>query len=352
MGRGVDVLKKLKSEAKARKDEPTPSHEPAHKIFVSSNWKSLIGKRPEIAPKAAASQTVVDLGAATSVVALDCEMVGVGDGKQSALARVSIVNHSGDVLLDRFVRPDEQITDYRSHITGITKQSLSSSNALSEQAARRKVAELIQGKIVVGHALQNDFQVLNLEHPHILIRDTSIFRPLRPPGLTKTPGLKMLAQHWLNEKIQEGQHDSVEDARIALRLYRLKSRHWEKQLASAMKQSQVEVSGPSAKQVEKAAVKATVQAQANPKPKTKIRAQEESEEDEDDEDDEGEVVERAPAKTVQTTGKEGPKNLGKKQRARLAAVAAAAAAASTKKGKKGKRKADEAQPVVKRSRQS
>ena len=50
----------------------------------------------------------------TPIVALDCEMVGVGpDGTRSALARVAVVNAEGNVLLDVFVKPKEKVTDYR-----------------------------------------------------------------------------------------------------------------------------------------------------------------------------------------------------------------------------------------------
>ncbi len=50
----------------------------------------------------------------TPLVALDCEMVGVGpEGERSALARVAVVNQDGNVLLDTFVRPKEKVTDFR-----------------------------------------------------------------------------------------------------------------------------------------------------------------------------------------------------------------------------------------------
>ncbi|CAK0903425.1 unnamed protein product [Prorocentrum cordatum] len=153
-------------------------------------------------------------------------MVGVGaGGTRSVLARVSVVDYEGAVLLDRFVLPQERITDYRSHITGITAATLRGKNVLSEAAARQKTAEVLEGKVVVGHSLQNDFQALMLSHPHEHIRDTALFRPLRPPGReNRTPSLAGLVEHWFREKIHSGQHDSVEDARMALRLYRLKSR--------------------------------------------------------------------------------------------------------------------------------
>jgi RNA exonuclease 4 len=50
----------------------------------------------------------------TKVVAMDCEMVGVGPGgTRSALARVCIVNDDGNPILDAYVKPKEKVTDYR-----------------------------------------------------------------------------------------------------------------------------------------------------------------------------------------------------------------------------------------------
>ena len=56
----------------------------------------------------------------TKVVGMDCEMVGVGDdGKESILARVSIVNQYGCCIYDKFVRPTERVTDYRTKVSGV-----------------------------------------------------------------------------------------------------------------------------------------------------------------------------------------------------------------------------------------
>lgn len=58
-------------------------------------------------------------------MALDCEMVGIGeDGKESALARVSIVNHHGECLYDKYVIPGEEVTDYRTQFSGIRPHDL------------------------------------------------------------------------------------------------------------------------------------------------------------------------------------------------------------------------------------
>lgn len=58
-------------------------------------------------------------------LALDCEMVGVGpDGRESALARVSLVNYHGAVQLDVFVRPRERVVDYRTQFSGVRARDL------------------------------------------------------------------------------------------------------------------------------------------------------------------------------------------------------------------------------------
>jgi RNA exonuclease 4 len=55
----------------------------------------------------------------TPIVSVDCEMVGVNK-TQDALARVSIVNYNGHVLYDKYVRPEDSVTDYRTWVSGIT----------------------------------------------------------------------------------------------------------------------------------------------------------------------------------------------------------------------------------------
>jgi hypothetical protein len=52
-------------------------------------------------------------------------MVGVGvEGKESSLARVSIVNYHGVVLLDEIVKQRERVVDYRTEWSGIRPDDL------------------------------------------------------------------------------------------------------------------------------------------------------------------------------------------------------------------------------------
>ena len=178
----------------------------------------------------------------SNYLAIDCEMVGIGpSGYTSRLARVSIVNYDGEIVYDTHVKVDEPVTDYRTFVSGITAEDLSSeSGAVSFDEAQSQVTNLIQDKILVGHGLKNDFKVLGISHPWYLTRDTAKYEPF-----CKVPGpndynptnaqfipkkLKVLAKDKLGMIIQEeGKcHCPVEDAVAALELYKKHSGKWEK----------------------------------------------------------------------------------------------------------------------------
>jgi len=102
------------------------------------------------------------------VVAIDCEMVGVGPitghkrrgGKQvSALARVSIVDFHGNIVLDAYVKPNEAVTDYRTSVSGIRPSDLSGEKAIPFAVAKAQVSHIFKGRIVVGHAIHYDLRV-------------------------------------------------------------------------------------------------------------------------------------------------------------------------------------------------
>ncbi|KAG9292490.1 hypothetical protein G9A89_001563 [Geosiphon pyriformis] len=163
----------------------------------------------------------------TKYLALDCEMVGIDrHGVQSALARVSIVDFNGEIVLDTLVHPGDRVTDYRTEITGLTANSFRRARIFS--SVQNQVKQIINGKIVIGHSLYFDFRTLRLQHPRELTRDTSLYQlflDLFPNR--QTPSLKRLAERTLKKTIQEGVHDSVTDAQTAMEIYRKYQTEWE-----------------------------------------------------------------------------------------------------------------------------
>lgn len=169
------------------------------------------------------------------MVAIDCEMVGTGPkGHVSSLARCSIVNYNGDVLYDEYILPPCHIVDYRTRWSGIRKQHMV--NATPFKIARGQILKILTGKIVVGHAIHNDFKALQYFHPKSLTRDTSHIPPLNRKAdcpENATMSLKHLTKKLLNRDIQAGKsgHSSVEDAQATMELYKLVEVEWEQYLA-------------------------------------------------------------------------------------------------------------------------
>ncbi|KAI1373248.1 ribonuclease H-like domain-containing protein [Hypoxylon crocopeplum] len=197
----------------------------AYNLGVKNNASLAAGERPRVNEGLAPG---VDVG---KYVALDCEMVGVGpEGRESVLARVSVVDFHGRQVYDSFVRPRERVTDWRTHITGITARTLASARDFDEVQAA--VADLLKNRIVVGHDIRHDLAALQLGHPSSQIRDTARFAGYRQYGHGPKPALRVLAREVLGAEIQTGHHSSIEDARVAMLLFRRKKSDFDVQHAS------------------------------------------------------------------------------------------------------------------------
>jgi RNA exonuclease 4 len=177
-------------------------------------------------------------------VAMDCEMVGVGaEGRKSALARVSITDWNGAVILDTFVKCPSRVTDFRTWVSGVTAKHLQSDKAMEVVDCRQKVANLLRGKILVGHALKNDLDALLLQHPKQDIRDTAKYQFFQRLGANKwrPRKLKDLALQHLGLKIQvKGEsHDSIDDASATMELFKVARAAWEMELDSKRKKNKL-----------------------------------------------------------------------------------------------------------------
>ncbi|KAL7517717.1 hypothetical protein ACHAWX_002615 [Stephanocyclus meneghinianus] len=196
-----------------------------------------------------------------SVVTLDC--IPIKDSKEEKTDKISNLNQNLVVIYDKYVIPKGNITDYRTQWSGITKETYSSnSNSIpivTFDQCQKEITELfssIDGKsvVVVGHALENDFDALEIKHPRALIRDTAFYRPymrevrrrLFPRKLStlcseelcieiqKEPQLveqtKTVGSTNQNHYASSIGHSSVEDAAAALNLYWHRCQHWERSL--------------------------------------------------------------------------------------------------------------------------
>ena len=163
-------------------------------------------------------------------------MVGVGPfGRLSVLARVSIVDWNGAILVDTFVKVQERVVDYRTHVSGIRPEDLNGEKALEFGTVRGLVQNMLKGRLLVGHGLANDLKVFHLTHPWHMIRDSATYQPLLRFNL-QPRRLKELAKVELGLLIQRDgkEHDSIEDARAAMEIYKRHQAGWDYDVRSML----------------------------------------------------------------------------------------------------------------------
>ncbi|XP_014591614.3 RNA exonuclease 4 isoform X3 [Equus przewalskii] len=140
-------------------------------------------------------------GGLTKALALDCEMVGVGPSREESIAaRVSVVNQYGKCVYDKYVKPTQPVTDYRTAVSGIRPEHLRQGEEF--EVVQKEVADMLRGRILVGHALHNDLK-------------------------SGRPSLKLLAEEILGIRVQQAEHCSIQDAQAAMRLYVMVKKEWE-----------------------------------------------------------------------------------------------------------------------------
>lgn len=171
-------------------------------------------------------------------IALDCEMVGVGPtpDHDSQLARVSLVNFHGEQIYDTYVTPKLPVTDYRTAVSGIRPHHMTIGRPFKE--VQRDVETFMQGRILVGHYLKSDLTCLQLKHPRSDIRDSSRIQKFRDMNGGRAPKLQFLAKEILGLEIQSGEHNSVEDARAAMMIYKAEKEVFESEGRKGVTQPQ------------------------------------------------------------------------------------------------------------------
>ncbi|PPQ99066.1 hypothetical protein CVT24_003626 [Panaeolus cyanescens] len=155
------------------------------------------------------------------VAALDCEMVYTTGGFR--VARVSVVDGSGNEVFDEFIRMDDgvQVIDLNTRFSGITEEKYAAAS-LTLASVREALNALIDAQtILIGHALDNDLKTLRIIHHRCI--DTAILFPHRA-GLPYRRSLRELVREHLGRLIQTGDatqgHSSIEDASATLDLVR------------------------------------------------------------------------------------------------------------------------------------
>ncbi|KZF21116.1 hypothetical protein L228DRAFT_269516 [Xylona heveae TC161] len=177
-----------------------------------------------------------------TLVAIDAEFVALqqeeieikADGTRETirpsrlgLARVSVLRGSGPdeglPFIDDYITASEAVVDYLTAYSGIQPGDLdpkqSRRTLVPLKVAYKKLWLLLNlGCIFVGHGLPKDFRTINIHVPKAQVVDTVDLFFIR--ARQRRLSLRFLAWFLLKESIQTENHDSIEDARTALKLYR------------------------------------------------------------------------------------------------------------------------------------
>ncbi|KAK7080780.1 EXOIII [Halocaridina rubra] len=152
--------------------------------------------------------------------AVDCEMC-MTTANQLELTSISVINENLKLIYHKLVKPENEITNYLTQFSGITKSSLENVTT-TIHSVHQDLRELLPSDaILVGHSLNCDLKAMKMMHPYII--DTAAVYNVNYIK-NKPSSLRTLAKLFLNKDIQMNPHghDPTEDAVTALELVQLK----------------------------------------------------------------------------------------------------------------------------------
>lgn len=133
------------------------------------------------------------------IFALDCEMCYTIEGLE--LTRITIVNYDEKVVYDKYVQPQNRVIDYNTRYSGITAETLASSDTLTLPEIQAVLLSMFHSKsILIGHSLESDLKSLKIIHSNVV--DTSVLYPHKM-GPPKKRALKTICIEQLKKIIQE-----------------------------------------------------------------------------------------------------------------------------------------------------
>ncbi|ETW85417.1 hypothetical protein HETIRDRAFT_432176 [Heterobasidion irregulare TC 32-1] len=177
-----------------------------------------------------------------TLVAIDAEFVSMqqeeteyrSDGTKKilrparlSLARVSVLRGDGPrqgvPFIDDHIHTSEVIVDYLTEWSGIKfgdlDPNISPYTLTPLKVVYKKLRLLVdRGCVFIGHGLSKDFRIINIFVPPEQVIDTVDLYFLN--SRQRRLSLRFLSWFVLGEQIQQDTHDSIEDARSALMLYK------------------------------------------------------------------------------------------------------------------------------------
>lgn len=152
-------------------------------------------------------------------------MVGVSNDRL-ALASIGMIDFlTGDILINKHVRPMERVVDWRTEVTGVTRSIMNRAIDDGEvlggwQEARGILWGLVdEDTVIVGHFLNFDLEALGICHTKVvdsaILAAEAISQPISPTtSIDRMWDLKALVKDFLTLRVEAGQsrHGALEGA--------------------------------------------------------------------------------------------------------------------------------------------
>lgn len=134
-------------------------------------------------------------------------MVGIGNGKENELVQLCAVDFlTGEVLINKYVVLTREVVDWRTKYSGVDRDLLEEKQAKEQtlenwQKAREELWKYMdEDTVVVGHALNNDLDVLKMTHLRVV--DSAILtKRAVSPDANRLWGLRDLCKQLLEKDI-------------------------------------------------------------------------------------------------------------------------------------------------------
>ncbi|KAF2210813.1 hypothetical protein CERZMDRAFT_44622 [Cercospora zeae-maydis SCOH1-5] len=146
---------------------------------------------------------------------------------RSGLARVSVLRADGHdrelPFIDDYIAIEDPVDDYLTQFSGLHDGDLTPGRSRFKLSHLKDVYKKLWvlvnlGCSFIGHGLSSDLRIINIHVPEAQLIDTQELFSLGSRTQRKL-SLRFLAWAVLHEDIQQDVHDSIEDARTALRLW-------------------------------------------------------------------------------------------------------------------------------------
>ncbi|KAM8941458.1 putative exonuclease GOR [Lycaon pictus] len=148
------------------------------------------------------------------VFAVNCEVCYTAKGLE--LTQVTVVDPSLQVVYDTFVKPDDEVIDYNTRLSGVVEDDLKNTKTSIRDVQAILLNLFSADTVLIGHSFEHSLYALKLIHSSVV--DTTILFPHRL-GLPHKRSLKSLVADYLQRIIQDDDHNnSSENATACMEL--------------------------------------------------------------------------------------------------------------------------------------